>query len=159
MPANDHLQHEQLAMFMTPSEVKGYATPGDFAHDYQEQGWDRKLAESKMPMGARDEWGGPQHGAGVYDSVAKSGVKTPVEVYHTLGTPYTDPAKVLVNGHHRVAAAHDIEESGKETYIPVTHEDITSRTVYQSSSQGSRGSSYSGYEDSDMMSSGYRRQQ
>jgi hypothetical protein len=50
----------------------------------------------------------------LYNSVKKHGVKNPVEI------SYSGDKEMLTDGHHRVAAAYDINP---QMFIPVTYED------------------------------------
>jgi hypothetical protein len=71
-----------------------------------------KLTAAKRPMAAG-------HGGGVYDSVKKVGVLSPVQLVHA------DPGNLMLGqGHHRVAAAADISETtGKAKWVPIIHTD------------------------------------
>ena len=103
---------EQLKMFMTPDELKSYAEPMDRADIETAEGmWKRKERESKAP----EHWG--YHGGGVYDSIAKEGVTSHVEVWHDRQGP------ALSDGHHRVAAAAAVQrDTGRQQFIPIEHE-------------------------------------
>lgn len=95
---------------------------GNFARESLPQMWDRKLEESKKP-----EYTG--HGSGVYDSMMSEGVRphTSLTVHH----PTPDNGLQLADGHHRLAAAADIERTtGKNMWIFTNHEDnLTKRNL------------------------------
>lgn len=128
MAASDSLHPEQLKMFMTPQEIKGYTTSsgdlhyvktpgGGLRNETMDELWDRKLEASKAP---RDTG----HGSGVYEGLEsgkdilylRSG--NAVEVNHAKGH------KFLGDMHHRIAAMADIDQRrNTQTYLPVTHWD------------------------------------
>jgi len=95
----------QLQMLMKPSEIRGmlkgsvdYVPTADPTRD-----WEGKAEDNKL---------------GLNESVAKEGVRNPVIIDHwqqVRGEP------VMGNGHHRVQAAKELEDSGKEIYVPVLH--------------------------------------
>jgi hypothetical protein len=108
-------QFEQLKLFMTPAEIKGYVnTSSDLRSDgseNMEQLWDRKVEESKRP---RDY--GP--GSGVYDalSAGKPILGTVTVLHRSSGD------SELEDKHHRVAAQADIDATtGKETFVPMEY--------------------------------------
>lgn len=113
MSASDHLQPEQLRMFMTPREI---VEGGRFAPSDKQYGesvgrmWQRKLKESQRPPTSRG------HGAGLYDSIARSGVQSPVELYH--GNPEEHDPDQVWDGHHRLASAY---ATRPDAHIPVEH--------------------------------------
>ncbi|NBR26419.1 MAG: hypothetical protein EBU08_22100 [Micrococcales bacterium] len=109
MAAENNLSHEQLAMYMTPKEIKSKYSVYSGEYDDHELGdeevWNRKRKESK-----RD---------GLYESVRKHGVEEPVQL--SLGD------KTVADGHHRIAAAKP------KQLIPVTHlepEEVWWRNAY-----------------------------
>lgn len=78
--------------------------------------WDRKAEESRAPLGTGDP------GAGVYDSMSKSGYRGKVGI--PVGGIGTDGPKLVADGHHRVASGAAIEkETGKNVWIPLDHLD------------------------------------
>lgn len=72
--------------------VMEHADPNDWNDDSSEQEfWDRKLDRSKK--------------SGLYKSISKKGVKEPIVLM-----PSDESGRaVLLSGHHRVAAAYDID--------------------------------------------------
>jgi hypothetical protein len=105
-------QFEQLKMFMTPAEIKGYVTTsGDLKPgENMDQLWDRKLQESKQP---RDTG----HGGGVHEALSSG---TPI--LNDVDVLFDHRRTLLTDKHHRVAAQADIDAAtGKETLIPVRH--------------------------------------
>lgn len=121
MAASDHLRGEQLSMFMPAKTLRGMRPHlGDIEAeteawgDYQEPGeagpgmrnkkrfmWQVKLEESND----FDD---------LYGSIAQEGVHTPVVVQH-----YGKSKTRLAEGHHRVAAAYNINPNME---VPVEHE-------------------------------------
>jgi hypothetical protein len=97
MSAEDNVSHEQLAMFMTPKQIK---SKYDVYHGEYEEGeqsakqlYSRKRKESKH--------------TNLFRSVQERGVQEPVEL--SLGD------RTVLDGHHRIAAAKS------KSLIPVTH--------------------------------------
>jgi len=105
-------QFDQLKLFMTPEEIKGYVnTSGDlYDGETMDQMWERKVEESKAP---RDTG----HGSGVYDAL--SGGKP---ILSTVTALHTSRGSELEDKHHRVAAQADIDATtGKETFVPMAY--------------------------------------
>jgi hypothetical protein len=118
------LSHEQLAMFMTAEEIKSKvnssADPG--GHD-MEGLWHQKLYESKTGAvrNARYVPTRKRKGNSLYESVKEKGVQKPVELQrNTKNTKFSKKGYSLSEGHHRVAAAYDIDP---KMLIPVEHSD------------------------------------
>ena len=117
-------QWEQLPMFMKAGEIKSKITssadPGGGNMEYL---WGYKLHEAKtgairnaryLPTRARK-------GASLYDSIKAKGVQKPVELERRTSKSKTKPIEYsLGEGHHRVAAAADINPN---MLIPVIHDD------------------------------------
>ena len=109
-------QFEQLKMFMTPADIKGYVTTSGDLHPGEDMPalWDRKLSQSKGP---RDSG----HGSGVYRGLREgknliTRFGDVVDIHHDKG------GRFLTDKHHRIAAQADLDEkAGKETYLPVSH--------------------------------------
>lgn len=121
--AKEHMQGAQLSMFLPAKVLRGMRPHmGDIEaeteawDDYKEPGvsgpgmrkkkqfmWQNKLEES-----SDDD---------LYDSIASEGVHTPVPIQH-----YGKNKTRLAGGHHRVAAAYDINP---DMEIPVEHENRT----------------------------------
>lgn len=114
-------QPEQLKLFMTGVEWQEYTThSSDGPADIK---WKEASAQAKAPASAGT------HGAGVYDSMKSKGyeVHNPVP---TITFEESPNGKYFMRtqgeGHHRVAAAADIErETGKPVYIPTNYKDAT----------------------------------
>lgn len=120
MSAGEHVQPKQLSMFMHPAELKEMADLGETEDpkDWRDANgayyaapqaidnmWARKLSEAKSLKG-----GMMGHGAGVHAAVEREGVKYPVSI----------EGDSLVDGYHRVAAAHDLGHQ----FVPVLHGEI-----------------------------------
>lgn len=136
---------EQLQMFMPAKDL--VARVG-MSYDQKKkedlsQMWDRKLAESKAPAtdklhdvqwrGGRGhrvtiaEYPSATHGAGVHDSLRTKGfVGKAIPVRHGdfPGSETRNDGLRLEDGHHRVAAAADLD-----ILIPVEHSDANSDNV------------------------------
>lgn len=105
-------QFEQLKMFMTPAEIKGYVTTSSDLRtgETMDQLWDRKVRESKRP---RDY--GP--GSGVYDALSSN-----KPILGTVTVLHSSPGSELEDKHHRVAAQAEIDATtGKETLVPMEY--------------------------------------
>jgi hypothetical protein len=110
---------EQLKLFMTPQEIKGWITdstdrsPGETL----DQMWDRKVTESKKPQGSNS------HGSGVYDAVSSGNNILPsVTLIPFRKNEYEEARNVIGDGHHRVAAMADFaDKSGKQSFVPVEY--------------------------------------
>lgn len=115
-------QFEQLDMFKPASELKDSSkvVPGDFPHR-PTSGWKWKLEEAKQPM-ARGAKLGTRVGPSLQDNIRENGIHWPVELMHGPG----DTRPMLTNGHHRVAAAHDISP---QFLVPVRHDEPDPRFV------------------------------
>jgi hypothetical protein len=115
MSASDHLSAEQLAMFMPAHEIRsmtGEKSPdrqwfhmpfGNRLHtngrETANQMWERKAKEAKSER--------------LTSSVKKKGVQKPVRMVPFMGK------HILLDGHHRVAAAHSLDPN---MLVPVQHE-------------------------------------
>jgi hypothetical protein len=120
MAASDHIHPVQLKLFMGAGEWKKSMTDSvdrPFAKDRKMSNlWSEKLTEAKEPAG---RYG---HGAGLHDDLSTGGYK------HDKW----DPPTIMVNrsnemaqgeGHHRIAAAADIERTtGRNMWIPTNYE-------------------------------------
>ena len=120
------LKPQQLQMFHPAGELKG-VTPNDWlagigtgnparamttgsiptGQARPESVWQSKLWESKRPFGQG-------HGSGLWESIKAEGVRDPVELGHQPGGL---PRRIM-EGHHRVAAAADINPAME---VPVTN--------------------------------------
>lgn len=112
-------QFTQLQMLMTGSELKKSITSSldqRYTDGSLEGMWDRKVAQSQKPAGS----GGP--GAGVYDSLKERGYDDSRSYSPHLTMDHFDNQREIPDGHHRVAAAAQLEkDTGKPVYIPVRH--------------------------------------
>jgi hypothetical protein len=101
---------EQLKMFMTPREIgESVSAYGDFGPNMgglpheQPKGPGFKLMNSKQ--------------SGMYDSIARDGVKHPVAIEHGRRS---DGGSEFINGHHRLSVQSSIDP---DRLIPVSHWD------------------------------------
>lgn len=121
MAAKDHLQGEQLRMFMRPHEIKGMVeSSGDLSLLYNQNMTEEEVKQQvTMPnlwAFKRKHWGPWEK---LQKSVEKEGVEKPIEV---KGPTRSFPTHRMVEGHHRVIAAEMAEEAtNKEYYVPITH--------------------------------------
>ena len=108
----EHLQGEQLKMFMTPHEIIG-AVDDSVDRDPETQDiedlWESKESELENNNDYKR----------LETSIKKHGVKRPV----TLTTGYGDEGTLYMgDGHHRVVAAYrKQEQTGRQQYIPVIY--------------------------------------
>lgn len=121
MSSSDYLNPHQLKLFMTGMELKNSITYSGDRNDDEtlDDMWNRKVEESKETRGV--------HGAGTYESIREHGWK-PEGRYDDKQIPVryskSKSSMRIANGHHRVAAAADIEEkTGKLTFFPLSHYD------------------------------------
>jgi len=141
MSSRDALQGHQLRMFIPAGELKDLVHPPDVKQEQyygnnRKQMWADKLAETKAIMPSDTEleqiastatsvWDvvdAITHGAGLHEKIKASGVQTPVPLIYR-DDEETDsrdlPTRpVLFEGHHRVAAAEDIDPKME---IPIEH--------------------------------------
>ena len=109
MSASDHVNSYQLKMFMQAHElmnVNAADTPRWDPLSKHQPMHDRKMQESKETP--------------LYNSIAEQGVQKPITL-DTMSFNEDDPSdyeEVIRDGHHRVAAANDINPN---MYIPVTY--------------------------------------
>lgn len=119
---------DQLKLLMTGTELQRSITHSYDAPLDMEPGdpkalgelWEQKTAEAKRREGS---WG--THGAGVYDSIKQRGYQgEPIKLHDYdvfTNAGYMTPARGIMDGHHRVAAAAALEKEGQQVYIPVEH--------------------------------------
>lgn len=107
MAASDHLQPQQLSMFMTARELYNHPSV-DVAGGTSDYGGHWKSLRS-MHMTKRRE----NKADGLDVHVAEHGVHGPVTMAHTRSGPRTS------DGHHRIVAAYD---ANPESLVPVEHE-------------------------------------
>ena len=126
MSSSDALHPLQLQMFMPARELQGL-TPSDFdpnrstSHTVDDM-WANKLEESKA-----EEYN-IESERSLHDRITSEGVKEPVQVTRTAadfgeGTcrAHLSNQDVLFDGHHRVAAAANIDPNME---VPVEHFNI-----------------------------------
>ena len=125
MSAQDNLsskQWEQLPMYMTAGEIKSIVnSSADPGGDNMESLWHQKLYEAKTGAirNARYVPTRARKGATLYDSIKSKGVQKPVELNrNNKDTRFSKKGYSLSEGHHRVAAAADINPN---MLIPVEH--------------------------------------
>jgi hypothetical protein len=117
-------QWEQLPMYMKAGEIKSIVnTSADPGGRYMDHLWDYKLKEAKTGAirNARYRPTRARKGASLYDSIKREGVRKPVELIRNFDASRYSPAGYqLSEGHHRVAAAADIDPN---MLVPVKHDE------------------------------------
>jgi hypothetical protein len=124
MSASHHVSEQQLAMFMPAGELgrKSRYGGGRLEGETRKQAWGRKLEESKVPSDQWQDWDPAENepvNPPLYPQIAAEGVKTPVVLNATDDTQHDtggnliwhDKAGTVRDGHHRIAAAKDIDPS------------------------------------------------
>jgi hypothetical protein len=111
-----NVSHQQLAMWYTPGEIKhmvGNESIDRRKDESIEQMWNRKADEARIgdPKHSRTP---VAHSRTLTQSVAAQGVKQPVRLMRDTGRDRT----ILLDGHHRVAAAAEVNPS---MLIPAIH--------------------------------------
>jgi chorismate synthase len=121
-------QWEQLPMFMRAGEIKSKVNASaDPGGGDMEHLWKYKLREAKTGAirNARYQPTRVRKGASLYDSIKREGVKKPVELIRNFDSISFRPAGYqLGDGHHRVAAAADIDPN---MLVPVEHDEWRKR--------------------------------
>tara|TARA_Y100001947_G_C10199901_1_gene244530 strand:+ start:51 stop:527 length:477 start_codon:yes stop_codon:yes gene_type:complete len=129
--SSDRLNPQQLRMFIPAGELKDMVYPPDVNQEKyadlvpdvgRKMMWADKLAEAKTPLPKPSGWMdqrlqhmilGVPHGAGLHESIQAEGVQTPVPLIDR-----DDEEPILFEGHHRVAAAADIDPKME---VPIEH--------------------------------------
>ena len=123
MSASDHLNGEQLKMFMSPNEIDAAGFKPTEPYPL------RKTREAKA-------WG-------LTDSIAQEGVRYPLTLGHSEAahdewgaeTGGRKPYRAIVNGHHRYYGQRDVDP---DRLMPVLHgEDVYDSLGSQESNDGS----------------------
>ena len=112
MSAEENLSYEQMAMYMTAEEIKNKVnSSADPGGGNMENLWHQKLYEAKTGAirNARYVPTRKRKGNSLYESIKEKGVQKPVELQYNKGDKFTPKGVSIVEGHHRVAAAHDID--------------------------------------------------
>ena len=111
MAASDHVQPQQLQMFIPAGELHTADMVSDVeinaaeVYETPDELWDRKLTESKR----REPFDASRH-----EDIAKHGILRPVVL--TEGT--------IRDGYHRVAIANDLNP---DTEVPIEHKERTEK--------------------------------
>ena len=127
MSSSDRLNPQQLRMFIPAGELQASVYPPDvnqekYYGNNRKQMWADKLAETKTPQPEPSGWMdqrlqhmilGVPHGAGLHEKIQAEGVQKPVPLIDR-----DDEEPILFEGHHRVAAAADIDPKME---VPVEH--------------------------------------
>jgi len=111
MPAHEHLNKDQLRMFMRPQEIY------DLTVDSIDRAEGETLEDTWVNKESELEDGPYNH---LVDSVLEKGVKRPITIMLDHGH-YKD--YTMGQGHHRVKSAEYAEDAtGKEYYVPVVYD-------------------------------------
>ena len=119
MAAADNLNPHQLAMFVPAKEiVEKWGLADQMLGQSRASVWKTKIKESKIggvssTHGARAT---PQDPSTHYESIRAEGIKNPVEGHQHTNVGEGLRPGLLGQGHHRVAAAYDIDP---DTEVPV----------------------------------------
>jgi len=116
MSASEHLNPAQLRLFMQAKELMNVHTL-ERGSSFRTMNDDASLYLAKLKESVsgyeHDTYNTAKKGQeNLYDSIKKEGVKSPVTLSDTAGLLNIE------NGHHRIAAANDINE---DMYIPVRY--------------------------------------
>ena len=140
MSSSDHLQHQQLAMFIPAGELRD--TNRHMVHSLEIQpgiddgsvhkAYDRKLREAKVPEGTKTDIGVSR---GTHQKIKEQGVLNPVHLVSRIDlqeqedegiirmpaedTDAADYQSLIRDGMHRIASAADIDPKME---VPVTWE-------------------------------------
>jgi hypothetical protein len=115
MAANEHLNHEQLQMFMPARELMNVHAGDSWPILNMDRTANPEGLQYLKPMSEDKNtykykvWKGVDR-----ESIQNKGVEEPVKVAH-IGRP---PYKMIGDGHHRIATAHSIDPNME---IPVNH--------------------------------------
>lgn len=117
MAAKDHLNSNQLRLFMQAKELMEVPTSEwDNNNNYRTMSEDDDLYYGKLEESDGSEnntfYVAKKGEDTLYKSIQKHGVKTPVRLAHSDGLTH------IYNGHHRIAAAYDINP---EMYVLVQY--------------------------------------
>lgn len=115
----EHLKGQQLSMFLPAKVLRGMRPHiGDI--EDETEAWDDYQEPGKSGPGMRNKkrfmWQtklDESHDEDLYDSIASEGVHEPVTIQN-----YGKNKTRVLNGHHRIAAAYDINP---DMEIPVEH--------------------------------------
>lgn len=123
MSARDNLNPDQLKLFMTGTEWQAsvHDSYDRMGSESMDDLWEDKLNETQMPVGS------DVRSAGLYDKMRVHGYRqnprefrNPTINFHTSGT------RIQEEGHHRIAAAAELERQGIRTsFIPTNYRRTT----------------------------------
>ena len=125
MSASDHLNYEQLQMFLPARQIVGGVTPGDAepGEDHADV-WAYKLDEAQDPDAYLQSTGPDDT---LHESIRQHGVRDKVMITHGADGAF------LHDGHHRVASAYDVNPAME---IPIEH-NVPRHLMRNSTSSGS----------------------
>jgi len=107
MAAHEHLQGEQLAMFMPARTLINYVSQEsdeNLPYSKDTELHDHKMRESK--------------GSGLLEEIRERGVEKPIEVFVDNPNKAFQTNHQITDGHHRIASANNINPNME---IPVKH--------------------------------------
>lgn len=131
MPASNHLNHQQLRLFMTADEMMDLPT-GD-SETWASLRKEPELVKRKLTEGilGPEDFTHGEHAADdeptLFESIKEHGVKEPI----TLRFVGDHSTPVIANGNHRIAIAHHLDPN---TYLIPEYDSIPSFMVPSSGS-------------------------
>ncbi len=130
MSSSDHVNPQQLAMFMPAGELVALDKSSDARLGREQNLWEAQQPWTRILYDQVDRHGNnliddtPDGDPGtMHDSIRNRGVVEPVVVDTFIDSPNYGPdgTMALHEGNHRVAVAYDIDPN---TEVPVTHREF-----------------------------------
>ena len=122
MAASDHLQGEQLRMFMRPSEIQDLVEDSVDVGYYQQ--FNPKIKNVDDVWKQKEQEMVNDYHVHLERDVEKKGVEKPIVIIPPSSSNYNTNYKTYTmgQGHHRVVAAKKAEQkTGQEQYLPVVY--------------------------------------
>ena len=118
MSAQEHINHDQLRMFIPARELMDHAAGHTEGYDgnYLTMRNSPKMYAWKLEESKHSGWNENRTNDTLYENIKKEGVKSPVSL--RLNSLSNLPGPQINDGHHRIASAHDIDPNME---IPVRY--------------------------------------
>jgi hypothetical protein len=118
MAAQEHLNHEQLRMFIPAWELMDHAAGHTEGYDgqYVKMSNSPKMYANKLEESKHSGWNENRTNDTLYENIKKEGVKSPISL--RLKSFSSLPGPQINDGHHRIASAYDIDPNME---IPVRY--------------------------------------
>lgn len=118
MTSPEHLNHDQLRLFMTGDEIKSLVSDSvDRMGEYED--WDPDTGGRVLrPAETMDELWQMKSSKHHQLWAAKQGIKRHVTIQTNPDGTFT-----MGQGHHRVQASSDLAKKGRTIYVPVVYSD------------------------------------